>query len=139
MDDIRTYAQPPIVKAIMSSRSEELATLGFLPLRTSCTESTAATRGVFFVFLLLANSHDDGFVKDLLNADAFLGTALHVHSTHLGGDGATLFRCHWSKALRLQQINACLLMAEVRLQAAQDDRRRRAKMEHFRIPLVKFD
>jgi len=93
---------------------KKLAGLGFLTFRAAGTES-AATTGLMLGVLLFTNGHDDGLIKDFFNADAFLGAALHVHGAHLGCNGTTLFRRHWGQALCLKQVNASLLMSQIRL------------------------
>src|SRR6266480_2654712 len=124
----------------MCRRSKEFAAFGFLLLlpRTSPTETTAVTRDnslLLLLLLLLAHSHDDCSVEDLFDSDTLLRTTLHVYSTHLGCDKATLFRSNRCQALSFEKVDAGLFVAEVRLQTAEDDRRCRAEVHYFWVPL----
>ena len=64
-----------------------------------------------------------------------LGRAFHVHCAHLVGDGAALGLGHWSQALRFEEFDARSFRAQVGLEAAEDDGRRGAEVQHFGVPL----
>lgn len=58
----------------------------------------------------------DGALKDLLDALHLLAAALHVLGAHLLGDCQPLVRCHRCETLRLEHVDAGLLVAQVGLE-----------------------
>lgn len=64
-----------------------------------------------------------------------LAAAFHVQRTHFLGHCLTLGYGNWSKALGLEEFDACALVTEVRLEADEDNRRGWTKVENFGIPL----
>lgn len=77
----------------------------------------------------------DGGFEDFVHTRHFLAAALHVEGVHLLGDGLTLGGSNRCQALSLEQVDAGALVAEIGLEAAQDDRCAWAEMEDFRVPL----
>ena len=70
---------------------------------------------------LVADGHGDGGVEDVVNTIHFLTAALHVGRIHLLGNGAALVRGYGSQALGLEQLDAGSLVAEIGLEAQEDD------------------
>ena len=83
-------------------------------------------------------SHDDvdGLIKDLIDTAHLLTAALHVLGAHLLGHCHALVHCYGCQALRLQHLDACFLMPQVRLQAHQNQGCVRAEMKDLGIPLL---
>lgn len=61
----------------------------------------------------VADGNGDSGVKDLFNTILLFTTALHVHGTHLLGDSTALLRGHRCETLRLEELDAVLLVAQV--------------------------
>ena len=77
--------------------------------------SRGARRGGcdFGLLPLVADGLGDGAVEDVFHAVLLLAAALHVEGAHLLGDGTTLVGRHGGKALRLEQLDATPLVAQV--------------------------
>lgn len=84
---------------------------------------------------MIANGHVHGRVEDLVDSAHLFAAALHVGRTHTLRYGSSLFGRHWRETLRLEEIDAGLLVTEIRLEAEEDDGRCRTEVEHFWIPL----
>ncbi len=85
--------------------------------------------------MLVADGHGDGKVEDGLDAAHLLAAALHVRGAHAPRDGSPLLGRHGRQPLRLEQVDARALRAQVRLEADKDDGRRGAEVQHFGVPL----
>ena len=85
----------------------------------------------------LISANRDGYchVEDLIDALHLLTTTFHVGGAHLYCNSFALLWGDGSQALSFEQIDAGLLVAEVRLEAAEDDWSCRAEVKHFRVPL----
>ena len=87
------------------------------------------------ILAVIGHNCQEGTLEDLLNALHLLAAALHVLCSHLLRNSQALLSGDRSEALRLEHVDACLLVTQVRLQAHQDERGVWAKVEHFGIPL----
>lgn len=61
--------------------------------------------------------------------------ALHVKGTHLLGDSLALVGCDRSESLSFEEIDAGAFVAQVGLEAKEDNGSGRAEMKNFRVPL----
>ncbi len=87
------------------------------------------------VSAVVGDNSEDGMLKDLVDAKHLFAAALHVLRVHLLGDGAPLVRSDGRQTLRLEHVDARPLVAQVRLEADEDERRVGAEVEDFGIPL----
>lgn len=87
------------------------------------------------VSAVVGDDCENGAVKDLVHAEHLLAAALHVFGVHLLRDGAALVGGDGGEALRLEHVDAGSLVAEVGLQTNKDERRVRAEVEDFGVPL----
>lgn len=84
---------------------------------------------------IVGDYRQDGAFKDLLDALHLLAAALHVLRAHLLGNGEALLRSHGRETLRLEHVDTRLLVAQVRLEADEDQWGVRAEMQNFGVPL----
>lgn len=69
---------------------------------------------------VVGHHRQDGTLKDLFDTLHLLATALHVLRAHLLGYGEPLLCGHGREPLRLEHVDARLLVAQVRLEADQN-------------------
>lgn len=86
-------------------------------------------------FPVVGDDGQDGPLKDLLDALHLLTAALHILRAHLLRDGQALLRRYRREALRLEHVDARLLVAQIRLEADEDERCVWAEVEDFGVPL----
>lgn len=77
----------------------------------------------------------DCLLEDLVDAAHLLAAALHVSCAHLLGDGHALLLGDGGEALRLEEVDAGALGAEVGLETDEHEGGVRAEMEDFGVPL----
>lgn len=87
------------------------------------------------VAAVIVDHCEDGLLEDFINTFHFFAAALHVSCTHLLSYCLALFGCDGSKSLGFEEIDACSLGAEIRLQANEDEWCVWTEMEDFRVPL----
>lgn len=98
--------------------------------------STAVCQRLGLERLAVVGHHrQDGALKDLLDALHLLAAALHVLRTHLLGHGQPLLRGDGREALCLEHVDARLPVAQVRLEADEDEGRVGAEVQDFGVPL----
>lgn len=126
--------------------SEDGATLTLLPPlrqvrhgRNSPVMPRSGRHGAFSACVwclpLVADCDSNSCVEDVLDTILLFTTALHVQGTHLLGNSATLLGSHRRQALGLQQLNAVLLVAKIRLETEEHQWCCGAEVEDFRVPL----
>src|SRR5690348_3816565 len=101
---------------IMASRIGLEKTAVPLPLSQTSSRALLCTASLLF----LANSGDDGLLKDFFNTNHFFAATFHILCTHLGGDGLALLPSDWRQTLRLQELDACSLCPKIRLETDQN-------------------
>lgn len=89
----------------------------------------------FEVFPVVGDDGQDGLLEDLLDARHLLATALHVGGAHLARHREALFCCDGCEALGLEHVDAGLLVAQVGLEADEDEGRVRTEVQDFGVPL----
>lgn len=72
------------------------------------------------VALIIGDDNVDGPFEDLVDTAHLFATALHVERAHFLRDLLALLFCDGCEALRLEQVDAGSLRAEVRLEAYED-------------------
>ena len=87
------------------------------------------------VLAVVSDDSEDSALEDLVHATHLLAAALHVLGVHLLSDGHALLRSDGCEPLGLEHVDAGLLVAEVRLEADENEGRVWAEMEHLRVPL----
>lgn len=88
------------------------------------------------VSAVVSYNGEDGALKDLVHAAHLLAAALHVLSSHFLCDGHSLLRGDGCETLCLEHVDTCSLVAQIRLEANEDERGVGAKMEDFGVPLL---
>lgn len=84
---------------------------------------------------LLGDDSVNGGIEDFVNTRHLFTTALHVEGAHLLGDGLPLVICDGSETLGLEEVDTGALVAQVGLEAEEDDGGGGAEMEDFGVPL----
>lgn len=86
-------------------------------------------------FLVVGYHSENGLLENLLDALHFLATALHVLGAHSLRHGQALFGGDWCETLGFEHVDACFLVAQIRLEADEDEGCVGAEMEDFGVPL----
>lgn len=85
---------------------------------------------------VVGHNGQQGLLKDLVDTLHLFAAALHVPGAHLLGNGEALLGSHGRQTLRLEHVDARLLETQIGLEADQDQRRVRAEMQDFGVPLL---
>ncbi len=84
----------------------------------------------------VVGDHDiDGLRQDLVDAEVLLAAAFHVSGLHLLGDAHALLARDGRESLGFEEVDAGSFVAEIRLEADEDERGVGAEMQDFRVPL----
>jgi hypothetical protein len=103
--------------------------------RVSSGETTTAGRRSWVQAFSLGDDSVNGDLEDLVDTSHLFTTAFHVEGAHLLGNSLTLMVCDGSKSLSSEEVDAGALVAQVGLEAEEDDGSGWAEMEDFGIPL----
>ena len=90
------------------------------------------------VFAVIGDHGENCAVEDLFNPDPFFAATFHVLGAHFLGNAKPLLCCDGCQSLRLEHVDARLLVAEIRLKANKDERGIRTEMKDFRVPLLEI-
>lgn len=89
-------------------------------------------------FPVVGHDGEDGPLKDLFDTRHLFAATLHVLGVHLLGNGEALLCCDGGETLRLEHVDARLLVAQVGFEADEDERCVGAKVKDFGVPLSSF-
>lgn len=103
--------------------------------RVSSVETTTAGRRSWVQAFSFGDDSVDGGFKDLMDTGHLFATAFHVEGTHLLSDSLALMMCDGGETLSSEEVDAGTLVAQVGLEAKEDDGGGGAEMEDFGVPL----
>lgn len=103
--------------------------------RVCSSETTTASRWSWEQAFSLGDDSVDGGLEDFVDTGHLFTTAFHVEGAHLLGDSLTLVLCDGGKSLSSEEVDAGALVAQVGLEAKEDNGSGRAEMKDFRVPL----
>lgn len=84
---------------------------------------------------VVGNHCYDSLLEDLVDSVHFLAAALHVLGVHLTCHLHALLAGHRSQALGLEHVDTGLLVAEIGLEAHEDERCVGTEVQNFGVPL----